>query len=91
MFMESWILRVSCKVIYFARDPKYSWFHEHSKNWIHFLNAYNTWNFDIFFVRNTYGVPAIIPFYTNLAYTEISLKFLARCVCRGVGGGGSIN
>ena len=22
----------------FARDPKYSWFHEHSKNWIHFLN-----------------------------------------------------
>ena len=31
MFMESWILRVSC--------PKYSWFHEHSKNWIHFLNG----------------------------------------------------
>ena len=30
MFMESWILRVSCKVgfTYFARDPKYSWFHE---------------------------------------------------------------
>ena len=24
---------------YFARDPKYSWFHEHSKNWIHFLNV----------------------------------------------------
>ena len=23
---------------YFARDPKYSRFHEHSKNWIHFLN-----------------------------------------------------
>ena len=22
---------------YFARDPKYSWFHEPSKNWIHFL------------------------------------------------------
>ena len=43
MFMESWILRVSCKVYvgftYFARDPKYSRFHEHSKNWIHFLNV----------------------------------------------------
>ena len=48
MFMESWILRFSCKVImntsgllqskYFARDPKYSWFHEQSKNLIHFLN-----------------------------------------------------
>ena len=36
MFMESWILLVSCKV-YFASDPKYLWFHEHSKNWIHFL------------------------------------------------------
>ena len=23
---------------YFARDPKYSWFHEHSKHWIHFLS-----------------------------------------------------
>ena len=23
---------------FFARDPKYSWFHEHSKNGIHFLN-----------------------------------------------------
>ena len=22
----------------FARDPKYSWFHEYSKNLIHFLN-----------------------------------------------------
>ena len=21
----------------FARDPKFSWFHEHSKNWFHFL------------------------------------------------------
>ena len=39
MFMESWIFRVSCKVnvTYFARDPKYSWFHDHSKNRIHFL------------------------------------------------------
>ena len=33
-----------CKVsevwihVNFARDPKYSWFHEHSKNWIYFLN-----------------------------------------------------
>ena len=25
---------------YFARDPKYSWFHEHSRNWIYFLNNY---------------------------------------------------
>ena len=40
MFMESWILRVSCKVnmkpikgfhVNFARDPKYSWFHEQAK------------------------------------------------------------
>ena len=30
MIMESWILRVSCKVN-FARDPKYSWFHEQAK------------------------------------------------------------
>ena len=34
---------VSCKVkvklTYFARDPTYSWFHEHSENWIHFLNG----------------------------------------------------
>ena len=72
MFMESWILQVSCKVnvkpfrlhllckrpeafmipwtslaklawnpsgiTYFARDPKYSWFHGHTKNRTHFLN-----------------------------------------------------
>ena len=54
LFMESWVLWVSCKVnewfhllckcsltlqefTYFARDPKYSWSYEHSKNWIHFL------------------------------------------------------
>ena len=24
----------------FERDPKYSWFHEHLKNWIHFLSTY---------------------------------------------------
>ena len=24
---------------YFARDPKYPWFHDHYKNWIHFLNT----------------------------------------------------
>ena len=35
--MESWILRVSC-FTYFARASKYSWFHEPSKNQIHFLN-----------------------------------------------------
>ena len=28
MFMESWTLRVSCKVN--VRDPKYSWFHENT-------------------------------------------------------------
>ena len=39
MFMELWILRVSFKVN-FARDPKYSWFHEHSRNWIHCLYLY---------------------------------------------------
>ena len=43
MFMESWILRVSCKVnvkpLLCMWDPKYSWFHEHSKNWIHFLST----------------------------------------------------
>ena len=39
--MESWILWVSCKVNIFARDLKYSWFHEHSKNLIHFLNKTN--------------------------------------------------
>ena len=46
VFMEWWILRVSCKVNmklfrpldYFTWDPKYSSFHEHSKNQIHFLN-----------------------------------------------------
>ena len=47
--MESWILRISCKVkwsplgfTYFARDRKYSWFHEHFKNWIHFLSFYKS-------------------------------------------------
>ena len=45
--MESWILQVSCKAnkglhVSFARDTKYSWFHEHSKNWIHFLNILRT-------------------------------------------------
>ena len=52
MFMESWILRVSCKVnmkpfwlhINFARDPKYSWLYEHSKNWIDFLILYLQWH-----------------------------------------------
>ena len=38
--MESWIRRASC---YFARDPKYSWFHEPSKNRIHFLNIPLRW------------------------------------------------
>ena len=34
-------VRVSCNVNVknFARDPKYSWFHEHYKYWIHFLNT----------------------------------------------------
>ena len=42
-FMESWILRVSCKVkpeglhVNFAGDPKYSWFHEPYKNWSYCL------------------------------------------------------
>ena len=52
MFMESWILQVSCKEserlhLNFARDSKYSWLHEHSKNWRHFLiNPYlEHWNF----------------------------------------------
>ena len=45
MFIESWILRASCKVsvkgfTYSARDPKYSWSREHSKNWINFLNEH---------------------------------------------------
>ena len=39
MFMESWILQVSCKVsealfrvhVNFARDLKYSWFHKQTK------------------------------------------------------------
>ena len=36
MFMESWILRVSCKVseglhVNFAGDPQYSWFREQIK------------------------------------------------------------
>ena len=39
--MESWILRVSCKVsglrVNFARDLKYSRFQEHSKNGIFLL------------------------------------------------------
>ena len=43
MLMESWLLRVSCKVSEAqndsrARDPTYLWFHEHSKNRIYFLN-----------------------------------------------------
>ena len=51
MFMESWMLRVSCKVtvkseeglhVNFARDPKYSWFHEPSKklNLLHIFTFY---------------------------------------------------
>ena len=37
IFMESWILRIACKVseglhVNFARYSKYSWFHIHSKN-----------------------------------------------------------
>ena len=37
--MESWKLWVSCKGLHvnFARDPKYSWFHIPSKNWIYCL------------------------------------------------------
>ena len=38
LFMESWILQVTLGFTYFARDWKYSWFHEHSKNLIYFLN-----------------------------------------------------
>ena len=44
--MESWILQVSFKVNVkpfglhlLCKRPKYSWFHEHSKNWIHFLKV----------------------------------------------------
>ena len=61
MFMESWKLRVSCKInVYFGlnvnfardRDPKYSWFYEHSTNWIHFLRtiAGNTSHIKIFHI-----------------------------------------
>ena len=69
MFIEIWILRGSCKrpqvfMIpwkYFgslARDPKYSWFHEHSKNRIHFLSTCNSvWpqNATITHCRPTHG------------------------------------
>ena len=41
--MNNWGLLQSLRValrasLTFARDPKYSWFHEPSKNRIHFLN-----------------------------------------------------
>ena len=51
MFCESssWCCGLVCSTLlwyfliiltYFAGDPKYLWFHEHSKNWIHFLTHY---------------------------------------------------
>ena len=56
-----WILRVSCKVsepeglhVNFTRDPKYSWFHEPSKNliycfYLHFI--INNW-----YIENIYNL-----------------------------------
>ena len=40
--MESWILWVSCKPFglhFLCKRLEYSWFHEHSKHWINFLNS----------------------------------------------------
>ena len=34
---------------YFARDPKYSWFHEHYKNWIYYLFLH--FIIDIFYIE----------------------------------------
>ena len=74
----------------FARDPKYSWFHEHSKNWIHFL-------IDFIYVRkdetplHAYRSARLKPSaYTHaqLPRWEIRLKFVLEpssifvlCVC----------
>ena len=43
------------------------------------------------YIRNTYGVPASIPFHTNLEYTQGSSKFLASGVFVKGGGGQLIN
>ena len=62
MFMESLILRVSCKVnvkpkeglhVNFARDPEHSRFHEHSYNWIYCLYLHfiiNIYNIKMFLI-----------------------------------------
>ena len=54
MFMESQILLVSCKVNVkpFARDPKYSWFHEHSKYLIHSFLKYFMNSFTELYINN---------------------------------------
>ena len=94
MFMESWILRVSCKVgyifardlkyslfhalgfTYFARDPKDSWFHEHSKNWIHFWDVYSIDSVAFFSTYATYLYLFTTDMFFLLVWINTFINFL---------------
>ena len=43
-----------CKVTYFARDLKYSWFHEPSKNWIYYL--YSNFIINNWYIESIYNL-----------------------------------
>ena len=51
----------------FARDPKYSWFHEHSKNWINYLYLHFILSvkYQFSISPNLDGFPDILNFIRN--------------------------